>query len=152
MQEEIKILCVDDEQSVLNSLKRFFLDDNYTILTATSGHEGLRILEKEHVQLIISDYRMPGENGVDFLKEVRSLSPDTVGIILSGTVDAESIVSAVTEGDIYKFIPKPWNDAELRVTISNALERYFLFKKNLEPAAQLQEKNEDNTGEGNERK
>jgi len=132
MDEEIKILCVDDEQNVLNSLKRLFLDNNYTILTAPSGMEGLKILEHEHVQVIISDYRMPTMNGVEFLREVYGRWPNTVRIVLSGYADISAIVGAINEGHIYKFIPKPWNDDELKVTVSNAIERYFLFKKNIE--------------------
>ncbi len=142
MEEGIKILCVDDEQNVLNALRRLFLDNDYAIFSAASGQEGLNILAQEHAQIIISDYRMPGMNGVEFLKEVCKLRPDTVRIVLSGYADAAAIVSAVNEGQIYKFVPKPWNDDELRVTVANAVERYFLYKKNRELAAELQEKNE----------
>lgn len=136
--EDIKILCVDDEQNVLNSLKRLFLDNNYTILTATSGQEGLKILEHEHVQLVISDYRMPAMNGVEFLRKVYKQWPNTVRIVLSGYADTAAIVGAINEGHIYKFIPKPWNDDELKVTLSNALERYFLFKKNAELVSEIE--------------
>lgn len=145
MNEEIKILCVDDEQNVLNALKRLFLDEEYTILTAASGKDGLKILKREGVQIIISDYRMPGMNGVDFLKEARKKWPDTVRIVLSGYADTAAIVSAINEGQIYKFVPKPWNDEELKVTISNAIERYHLFKKNKEFTEELQRKNDELT-------
>lgn len=143
MKEEIKILCVDDEENVLHSLKRLFLDDDYIILTAASGQDGIRILEQEQVHIVLSDYRMPGMNGVEFLKAVRHLSPDTVRIVLSGYADTSSIVSAINEGQVYKFIPKPWNDDDLRVTISNALERYRLQARNRELTAELQEKNDE---------
>jgi len=143
MSEEIRILCVDDEPNVLNALKRLFLDEDYTIITASSGPEGISILEKEHVQLVISDYRMPTMSGVEFLKEVYKRWPDTVRIVLSGYADASAIVGAINEGRIYKFIPKPWNDDELKVTISNSLERYFLFKKNTELTAELKKKNDE---------
>ncbi|MBZ0157354.1 MAG: response regulator [Alphaproteobacteria bacterium] len=142
MTEEIRILCVDDEPNVLNSLRRLFLDDDYTILTAASGQEGLGLLEREPVHLVISDYRMPGMNGVEFLKEVCREWPDTVRIVLSGYADTASIVSAINEGQIYKFIPKPWNDDELKVTVSNALERYFLYRKNRELTFELAQKND----------
>lgn len=145
MDEKIKILCVDDEPNVLNALKRLFLDEDYTILIAPSGQDGLKILEQEHVQLVISDYRMPVMNGVEFLSKVRNKWPDTVRIVLSGYADAASIVAAINEGQIYKFIPKPWNDDELKITISTAIERYFLFKKNLELAEELQKKNNELT-------
>jgi len=143
MDEAIKILCVDDEPNVLSSLKRLFLDDNYTILTATSADEGLKVLEQEHVQLVISDFRMPSMNGVEFLRKVYTQWPDTVRMVLSGYADASAIVSAINEGHIYKFVPKPWNDDDLKVTVSNAIERYFLFKKNLELTSELQTKNDE---------
>lgn len=145
MDEEIKILCVDDEQNVLNTLKRLFIDDNYTILTATSGQEGLNILEQEQVQVIISDYRMPGMNGVEFLRGVYERWPHTVRIVLSGYADTASIVSAINEGRIYKFVAKPWNDDELKVAVSNAIERYFLYKKNIELTTELKTRNEELT-------
>lgn len=145
MEEAIKILCVDDEPNVLNALKRFFLDEDYIILTASSAEEGLQTLEREDVQVVISDYRMPGMNGVEFLKKVCERRPHTVRLVLSGYADTASIVAAINEGQIYKFIPKPWNDDELKVTVLNAIERYALYKKNRELASELQAKNEELT-------
>ncbi|MCE5313092.1 MAG: response regulator [Nitrospiraceae bacterium] len=138
---ETKILCVDDEPSVLNALKRVFMDEDYTFLTAQSGREGIEILKAENPQIIISDYRMPEMNGIDFLRQVREISPETVRIVLSGYADTASIVEAINEGQIYKFIPKPWNDDEIKVTVSNAVERYHLYKRNLELTTELQKKN-----------
>jgi len=130
---QIKILCVDDERNVLRALERIFLDDDYEIVLAGSGDEGLKIMEDSGpFQVVISDYRMPVMNGVEFLKAVYERWPDSVRIVLSGYADAGAIVSAINEGHIYKFIPKPWNDDELRVTIHNCLERFFLLKNNRE--------------------
>jgi two-component system NtrC family sensor kinase len=145
MDENVSILCVDDEANVLRALERLFIDDDgYEIHTATSGEEGLALLQQiAPVHLVISDYRMPVMNGVDFLREVCKKWPDTVRIVLSGYADTAAIVSAINEGEIYKFIPKPWNDDELKVTINNAIERYFLHKKNSELLAQLKVKNEE---------
>lgn len=143
MAEEVKILCVDDETSVLNSLERLFLDETYTILRAVSGEEALTVLERENpVQVIISDYRMPGMDGVELLRQVYERWPDTVRIILSGYADAASIVSAINEGRVYKFIPKPWNDDELRVAIAKAVELYFLVKENRDLNTELLTANE----------
>ncbi len=142
--EPIKILCVDDEKNVLKALIRVFLDEDYEILTALSGEEGLSILEDEHpVQVVISDYRMPGMNGVDFLKKVCEKWPETVRIVLSGYADTASVVSAINEGQIYKFVPKPWNDDELKVTVSNALEKYFLQRENTRLTDELKKKNKE---------
>lgn len=146
MGEPIRILCIDDEQNVLRSLTRIFLDDPYEILTATSGAEGLLILAQSGtVPVVISDYRMPGMNGVEFLSEVRKRWPETVRIVLSGYADTGAIVSAINEGQIYRFVAKPWNDDELRVTVANALERYDLGRKNLELTEELRRKNDELT-------
>ena len=82
-------------------------------------------------------------NGIDFLKEVYKLKPDTIRIVLSGYADTAYIVEAINEGRIYKFIPKPWNDDELKVTISNALDYYFAQKKNIQLSMELEAKNDE---------
>lgn len=144
MKERIRILCVDDEPNVLKALERIFLDDEYTILTATSGARGLDILKSSSpVQLVISDYRMPEMNGVEFLKQVRASWPDTVRIVLSGYADTASVLAAINEGQVYKFIPKPWNDDELKVAVANAIERYQLHRNNTELAGHLTKKSEE---------
>lgn len=138
-----RVLCVDDESSILKSLKRLFMDSEHEIITASSGPEGLELLQNSApIQVVVSDYRMPGMNGIDFLREVCRRWPETVRIVLSGYADTASVVSAINEGEIYKFIPKPWNDDELKVTIANAAERYYLHKQNLELTRALKEKND----------
>ena len=147
MEESTRILCVDDEQNVLRSLTRLFLDDPYEILTAPSGAEGLLMLDRSGtVPVVISDYRMPGMNGVEFLSEVRKRWPDTVRIVLSGYADAGAIVSAINEGQIYKFVAKPWNEHELKVTVINSIERYDLGRRNRELTEELRRKNGELTG------
>lgn len=142
--EPIRILCVDDEPNVLKAIERVFLDDDYEIVTAGSGQEGLRAIEDGGAfQLVISDYRMPVMNGVDFLKEVYERRPETVRIVLSGYADAGAIVAAINDGHIYKFMPKPWNDDELRATVMNCLDRYFLMKDNKELLSRLAMINQD---------
>lgn len=144
MEEQIRILCVDDERNVLRALERAFLDDDYEILTAASGKEGLAILqETAPVHVVISDFRMPEMNGVDFLKEVRKTRPDTMRMLLSGYADTASVVSAINDGEICKFIPKPWNDDELRISIVNAVKRYFLNRNDAELTRTLKTKNEE---------
>ncbi len=141
-----KIVCVDDEENVLKSLERAFLDEDVDLITANGGEAGLEAIEENApVEIVISDYRMPGMNGVDFLREVYARWPDTVRIVLSGYADTAAIVEAINEGHIYKFIPKPWNDDELRVTIGNALERFALKKRNKELLEELQGKNAELT-------
>lgn len=127
----VRILIVDDERNVLRSLERLFLEEEYEIMTAVSGREGLEILEQSGpFQLIVSDYRMPTMNGVEFLSEVYRRWPETERMILSGYADTAAIVAAINEGQIYKFIAKPWNDDELLQTICEVLERYELRASN----------------------
>lgn len=143
MDKAIKILCVDDEPNVLSAVKRIFLDDEYIIYTALTGEEGFELLEREEVQIVISDYRMPGIDGIAFLKRVYRRWPDTIRIVLSGYADISIIVAAINEGHIYKFIPKPWNDDELKLTISHAVEKYFLHKRNIELTMTLKTRNDE---------
>lgn len=144
MSEQVRILCVDDEPNVLRALERVFIDDDYEIITASSGVEGLDIISSiPGICLVISDYRMPGMNGVEFLKEVYARCPDTIRIVLSGYADTVAVVEAINEGKIYKFIPKPWNDDELRVTVDKAIDAYFLKKKNDELSEELRAANEE---------
>lgn len=143
MGEQIKILCVDDERNVLKALRRLFIDeDHYEILLAESGAEGLESLEEEgDVRLVISDYRMPEMNGVEFLSKVYENWPETIRIVLSGYADTASVVEAINLGQIYKFIPKPWNDEELKTAISAALQHQELQRQNNRLNDELQKKN-----------
>ena len=143
MTEEIKILCVDDERNVLKAIRRLFMDeDNYEIFVAESGAEGLEVLEEEgDIRMVISDYRMPEMTGVEFLRQVNEKWSDTIRIVLSGYADTSAVVEAINEGQIYKFIPKPWNDEELLTTVSAALEHQALQWENKLLSDELQEKN-----------
>jgi len=129
-QEPFALLFVDDEESVLNALRRIFMDENYTILTANSGDKAIRILEEQQIHLLISDHRMPGMTGAELLKTVRERWPETIRIMLTGYADVNSIMGAVKEGAVYKFITKPWNDEDLRLTVSLALQQYVLMHEN----------------------
>lgn len=140
----VRILCVDDERNVLRALERLFIDEEYEIVTCASGEEGLQELATGgEFQIVISDYRMPGMNGVEFLKQVYARWPETVRIVLSGYADSGAIVDAINHGHIYKFIPKPWNDDELRVTIVNSLERFQLRLENEVLLRKLKESNDE---------
>lgn len=131
MSESIKLLCVDDERNVLRALERIFMDYDYEILTAASGEAGLALFEDNpDIQVVISDYRMPGMNGVEFLRQVCQQHPDTVRIVLSGYADTASVVAAINEGQIYKFVSKPWSDEELRQTVAKAVESFALHHQN----------------------
>jgi EAL domain-containing protein (putative c-di-GMP-specific phosphodiesterase class I)/FixJ family two-component response regulator len=114
------LLLVDDEPNILRALERVFQDEGYHILTATSGEEGLNLLTRFSVQVIISDQRMPNMTGSEFLTQVKKHYPKIIRIILSGYSDFEAIKEAINEGAIYKFLVKPWDDDLLRKEIHDA--------------------------------
>jgi len=131
--DEVKpytILIVDDEQNILNALKRVFRQENYRILTANNGQEALDMLAGENCQLMISDYMMPVMNGAELLRTVKQQYPEMIRIMLTGHADTDAVMSAIKEGAVYKFILKPWNDDDLRVTVALALEQYDLMQSN----------------------
>lgn len=123
---EYTLLLVDDEPKVVESLKRVFGRRSYRVLTASSGPAALRILEDETVHLVISDHRMPRMTGAELLTTIRSKWPEIIRIMLTGYADIQSIMSAVKEGSVFKFITKPWQDDDLRLTVARALEQYQL--------------------------
>lgn len=124
------LLFVDDEENVLNAMKRLFRRENYRIFLANGAEKALTVLEKEKIQLIVSDHRMPGMTGAELLIKVKQMYPDTIRIMLTGYADVNAIMGAVNEGAVYKFITKPWNDEDLRLTVGLALEQYDLIQEN----------------------
>ena len=139
--QEHAVLCVDDEENILRSLKRLLRNEGYRLLTASSGKEGLRILEENRVHLVISDQRMPGMNGAEFLAQVKERYPDTIRICLTGYTDVDSITESINKGHIYKFMLKPWNDQGLKLEIRQALDQYELSQTNMALNKELIEKN-----------
>ena len=114
------LLIVDDEPHILAALQRVLAEEGYRVFAATSGHEGLELLAKNPVQVILSDQRMPGMSGTEFLGRVKALYPDTVRMVLSGYAELETVLQAVNEGAIYKFFGKPWDIEQLRAQIRDA--------------------------------
>ncbi|WP_157201279.1 EAL domain-containing protein [Massilia sp. Root418] len=118
------VLLVDDEPNILSSLQRLLRRDGYRILTAGSGAEGLELLSLHRVQVILSDQRMPGMSGSEFLGRAGELYPDTVRIMLSGYTDLRCVTESVNRGAIYKFLTKPWEDDDLRADVRAAFQRH----------------------------
>jgi len=130
-EEQFALLFVDDEPGVLKSLKRVFNEENYIIHTASNGNEALELLDKGKIHLIVSDHRMPGMTGAQLLRLIKQRWPEIIRIMLTGYADVQSIMGAVNEGAVYKFITKPWNDEDLRLTVSLALQQYVLIRENM---------------------
>ncbi len=116
------ILLVDDEKNVLSALERSLRKEPYTLLTAGGAQEGLTLLSAREVSVVVSDYNMPGMNGLAFLKQVKVEYPHILGIMLTGQAELDIAVQAINEAGVYKFIQKPWNDADLKITLRRTLE------------------------------
>ena len=129
MGERATILAVDDEARSLETLGRI-LEDDFIVLTASTTEEAERLLEREWVQVILCDQRMPGTTGVEFLKRVRQNWPDVVRIILSGYTDASDIIQGINEAGIYQYLTKPWHPDQLILTLNNAVRLFQLQREN----------------------
>lgn len=125
-----RLLLVDDEPGIVKALARVFRQENYEVVTAGNGNEGLARLAEGPFQLVISDFMMPGMDGAHFLREVKQRSPDTIRIMLTGHANTDAVMGAINDGAVYKFILKPWNDDDLRVTVALALEQFDLMARN----------------------
>jgi adenylate cyclase len=139
MDKQFTILYVDDEQQNLVSFKAAFRRE-YTILTALSGKEAIEILKDKDVGLIISDQRMPEMTGVQFLERILPEYPDAIRIVLTGFSDVEAIIDAINKGKVFRYIHKPWDENELRMTIENARMLFGLQRKNRLLVEELQHK------------
>ncbi len=124
-----KILVVDDEPANLRLLKRV-LSGDYDVLPASCAEEALAILEEHDISLVITDQRMPSISGVQLLEQSLSIRPDAIKILLTGYTDVQSLIDAINSGHVYKYIPKPWDADELKLTVRRALETYELKKRN----------------------
>jgi diguanylate cyclase (GGDEF)-like protein len=115
------ILLVDDEVAILRALQRVFTRAGYRIFTCESAAAGLELLTEHPVSLVISDFRMPGMNGSEFLAKVKELYPQTLGVILSGYADREALLASLNSGAAWKFLEKPWEDAQLLKDVEAAM-------------------------------
>ena len=145
------IICVDDEQTILDSLEIDLLkafEDKYLIETAQSGEEALELLsellaEQYEVPLVISDQIMPNMKGDELLRRVHAISPNTLKIMLTGQADLEAVANAINYAKLYRYIPKPWQCEDLKLTVTEAIYRYFQDKQLAEKQIELQEMNQE---------
>lgn len=124
------VLFVDDEPSILSSLRRLFRSQGYRVLLAESGKAGLAMLESEPVDLVVSDMRMPEMDGAALLEQVRERWPTVGRILLTGYADIGSTVAAVNRGQIHRYVAKPWDDRDLLMCVQDGLERRRLEQEN----------------------
>ena len=127
-----RILLVDDDDELLQSLKEMLVPVGYDLRTANNARTALRILERENISLVLADQRMPSMSGLDLLAQVKLVQPNTTRILMTGAVQPQTLIEAINRGEIYKFLAKPWKPEELIVSIHNAVHRYELVCRNEE--------------------
>jgi signal transduction histidine kinase len=132
-----KLLIIDDEEEILKSLRRQFRRE-YDVHIAANAEEGHRIIREVPIQVVISDQRMPGVTGVQFLSQIKEELPDATFLLLTGYADIQAVIAAINEGDIYRYITKPWDPAEMQTTVREAFERYELITENRRLLTELQ--------------
>ncbi|MFZ5440958.1 MAG: ATP-binding protein [Myxococcota bacterium] len=125
-----RLLLVDDEENILRSLLRVLRRGEWIIETALDAEAALKVFERFRPAVVISDFRMPGMNGVDFLAKVKELDPHTQRIMLTGQADQHAIEEAINRSEVFRFISKPWNDAQLLLTVKSAFEQHELVSDN----------------------
>ncbi len=137
------LLFVDDEADILSALKRLFKPFGYHILTAESAAQGLEIMARVAVDLVVCDMRMPEMNGAQFLEKVRGKWPETVRILLTGYADIGTTIDAINKGEIYRYISKPWEDNDIALVIKHALQQKVLEREKLRLEELTQRQNEE---------
>jgi len=125
-----RILVVDDEDYVRNAIRRSLRKEGYELFFACEPSEGLTVLRENKIDLVISDHLMPNMTGLEFLKIVHDRHPDCMRIMLTGHADMQTAIDAINQGEIYRFLTKPWDDTELKVTIHLAFEQLELMREN----------------------
>ena len=134
------ILIVDDEPDVVKSVQDLLRLD-YRVLGATRASDGIRLLQTEDVHVVMSDQRMPEMTGVQFLKHIRGQHPDAIRLLFTGYADIRAVIDAINQGNVYRYITKPWDPDELQTVIREAVERYDLIVDRKHLTEELQEKN-----------
>lgn len=137
----MKVLFVDDEKEILSSIKRQFRKESFEIITCNSAFEALDLLGRTEYQVIISDERMPDKSGLELMKEIKILYPETIRIILSGYTDSETIINSINDGEIFKFISKPWIYTEILSAINGAINKWEIEQQSKIYMEQILEEN-----------
>lgn len=134
----LSVLVVDDEQRSLETLRRT-LEEDFTVFTALSAEEGNSVMQREFIHIVLSDQRMPGTSGVEFLRGVRDQWPDTVRLILSGYTEAEDIIAGINEAGIWQYLMKPWHADQLLLTLQSAADLWRLQQENQRLSLELRD-------------
>jgi response regulator RpfG family c-di-GMP phosphodiesterase len=138
-----RVLFVDDEENILRALRRLFRAETWDMVFATSAAEALELFEQKPFDAVVTDQRMPGATGMELLRNIRTRAPLCARIVLSGYADVQTIVQAVNEGAIYKFLMKPWDDAMLSAVVREAVGLSEVRRENERLQSLVEEQNEE---------
>lgn len=141
MMRNNRLLIVDDEQSIIKCVTRQLRQDEYEIFTATSGEAGLNIIEKYNIGVVLSDFKMPGMSGIEFLKKVKELRSNIARILFTAYATIENAINAINDVQIFKYLTKPWSQNELNQTIKQAFNYHNLLADNQQMQREIEEKN-----------
>jgi response regulator RpfG family c-di-GMP phosphodiesterase len=137
------ILLIDTEENVINALRRELRGEPYKILTATNARQALEIMKTVAIQVLIADIRLEGTSGIEFMARVKSMYAETIRIILSGYTDIDTVTASINQGNVYKYLLKPWDKLELKETIRQSLDLWQLQAKNSALTDQIKKQNEE---------
>lgn len=125
----IRILFVDDEQSVLNALRRALRKEGYEMIFSTDPEEALRTIGERQVDIVVSDHLMPNMTGIEFLSLVSRLHAQVFRIVLTGQADVNMAITAINEGQVNRFMTKPWDDGELKTVLRQAAKELVIRRR-----------------------
>lgn len=125
-----RILIIDDEENVLKALTRTLHGESFEVITTSNPQDAITHAENGDISLIISDHQMPLMTGVELFKKIKTINPAIIRIMLTGKADLEDTIHAINDGEVFRFIRKPWDDIELKITIRHALMQFDLWAQN----------------------
>ncbi|MFT6983949.1 MAG: response regulator RpfG family c-di-GMP phosphodiesterase [Crocinitomicaceae bacterium] len=140
-EEKLQVLYVDDERHNLTSFKATYRKD-FSVHTAESAEEGLKILKENEINVVLSDQRMPKMTGVEFFKIIKKEYPEPIRILITGYSDIEAVIDSINQGQVYRYISKPWEPNDLRLVIEQANEVFSLRKENARLMEALKDSNQ----------
>ncbi|OGW72803.1 MAG: hypothetical protein A2Y02_02735 [Omnitrophica bacterium GWA2_52_12] len=143
MIKDTSVIVLDDEVNILHSLKRAFQGEPFGLFTTTIPEEAIAVLQKENIKVVVSDQKMPGTNGVEFLRRVREIKPDVLRILFTGHADIQIAEDAINEGAVYRFIHKPWKDEDLKNVLRDAFKHFDLMTENKRLFTLTQQQNKE---------
>lgn len=143
MHTERACLIVDDEQSILDSVRRLCRKEDFKVYTAKSPEEALQLMQEHDIQVVLSDQRMPNASGIEFLAMLRARYPDVVRVLITGYSNVEHVVDAINQGHVYRYVAKPWDPDELRVILRQCFERWEGRQERATLMRELEQRNEE---------